>query len=212
MYKRYIAPAINNSSLRSQTLRQTTAGWVTCVMGLLLVNPPYALAERVGDVYAGVSYGQTIARDESSRNLGTFRPTTIGVGLSVIAASNLALDGYVFTGAEDASHDLPAGRRMTVAVANGYGFNLRPFFPLNDAWILYAKLGRQYGTQETVTTRLGVNLLTTRTTYAHTVYGLGVGYAIDERWGVGIDYLKSRQVPSEMVNTSLISVGVRYKL
>jgi hypothetical protein len=177
---------------------------LSCVLG-------DAMAEEVGDIYGGVSYSQTIAKDTSVNNLGTYRPMTLGVGLSVVAMPYVALDGYLFTGVEDASNDLPSGRTMTVTVKDGYGFNLRPFLPLSKSWSVYAKLGRQYGAQETVLKNQVTTLRTTNTSYAHTVYGLGVGYNINERWGLGADYMKAQRIPSENTNTSLISVGMRYK-
>lgn len=72
-----------------------------CLVVLQLCNP--TCAEEVGDIYGGISYSQTIAKDESPRNLGTYKPTTLGLGLSVVAIPNLAVDGYVFTGVNDSS-------------------------------------------------------------------------------------------------------------
>ena len=114
-----------------------------------------ATAEEVGDIYGGFTYSQTIAKDESPRHVGTFKPTTVGVGLSVVAISNLALDGYVFTGLNDSTLALTGGSDMTVNVKDGYGFNLRPYLSLSKTWGIYAKLGRQFGSQET-TLRRGV--------------------------------------------------------
>ena len=174
-----------------------------CLVVLHLCNP--AWAEEVGDIYGGVSYSQTIAKDESARHLGTYKPTTLGLGLSVVAIPNLAVDGYVFTGVNDSSNTLSPTSTMTVRVKNGYGFNLRPYFSLSNQWGVYAKLGRQYGSQETTLLR------TTLTSYAHTIYGLGVSYNINHRWGIGADYTKAKRIPSETTNTALISLGVRYK-
>ena len=169
-----------------------------------------ATAEEVGDIYGGLTYSQTLAKDESSRHLGTFKPTTVGVGLSVVAIPNLALDGYVFTGLNDATLALAAGSDMTVNVKDGYGFNLRPYLSLSQTWGIYAKLGRQFGSQE-ATLRRGVLQTTTSTSYAHTIYGLGFSYNLDAQWGIGADYTKSKRIPSEQTNSSLISVGLRYK-
>jgi opacity protein-like surface antigen len=191
-------------------MRQSTVLLVACVCGWFDTSG-IALAEEVGDIYAGVSYSQTIAQDESVNHLGTYRPMTLGLGLSVVALPRLALDGYVFTGVEDASNDLPANRTMTVSAKDGYGFNLRPFLPLSKSWTLYGKLGRQFGAQETVLKNQVATLRTTNTSYAHTVYGLGIGYAVDERWGVGLDYMKAKRIASENTSTALITVGVRYK-
>lgn len=167
-------------------------------------------AEAVGDVYGGISYGQITAQDESSRNLGTFKPATIGIGLSYVAAANLALDGYVFSGVSDSSNALSATTTMTVASKDGYGFNLRPYLALSNSWAVYAKLGRQYGTQETIMRRT-TGQTTTSTTYAHTIYGVGVSYSIDPRWGISTDYTQSKRIASEQTKTSMLSVGVRYR-
>jgi hypothetical protein len=197
--------------LWSKVMRKCVFALVICLQVALSGALGIATAEEVGEIYGGVSYSQTIAKDTSVNNLGTYRPMTLGVGLSVVAMPYLALDGYVFTGVEDASNDLLSGRTMTVSVKDGYGFNLRPFLPLSKSWSVYAKLGRQYGAQETVLKNQLATLRTTNTSYAHTVYGLGVGYNINERWGLGADYMKARHIPSENTNTSLISVGMRYK-
>jgi len=178
------------------------------LMALYLFNP--AWAEDVGDIYGGISYSQTIAKDESSRNLGTYKPTTLGIGLSFVAIPNLAVDGYVFTGVNDSSNTLSPISTMSVSVKDGYGFNLRPYLPLGRKWSVYAKLGRQYGTQET-TVKRGTAQTVTSVDYAHTIYGLGTSYSINDQWGVGVDYTKTKKVPSETTSTALISIGLRYK-
>ncbi len=169
-----------------------------------------AVAEEAGDIYGGITYSETIAKDESSRNLGTFKPTTVGVGVSVVAIPNLALDGYVFTGLNDSTNTLAVNSSMTVHVKEGYGFNLRPYLSLSKNWGIYAKLGRQFGSQET-TLRRSAFQQTTSATYAHTIYGLGISFNIDAQWGIGADYTRSKRIPSEQTNSSLISVGLRYK-
>lgn len=192
-------------------MRQSVSFLVICLHVLLFGATAIAMSEEVGDIYGGLSYSQTIARDTSVNNFGTYKPMTLGIGLSVIAARNLAVDGYVFTGVVDSSNDLAPARTMTVSVKDGYGFNLRPFLPLSKSWSVYGKLGRQYGAQETVVKNHVTTLRTTNTSFARTVYGLGVGYNIDERWGVGLDYMKAKRVASENTDTSLISFGIRYK-
>lgn len=192
-------------------MRQYVCPWVTCLQMALSGALGIAAAEEVGDIYGGVSYSKTMAKDTSTNHLGTYKPVTLGVGLSVVAMSYLALDGYVFTGVEDASNDLPLNRTMTVSAKDGYGFNLRPFLPLSKSWSVYAKLGRQYGAQDTVLKNQVATLRSTNTSYAHTVYGLGVGYNINERWGLGADYMKAKRMAYDNTDTSLISVGFRYK-
>jgi opacity protein-like surface antigen len=169
-----------------------------------------AWAEEVGDIYGGISYSQTRAKDESSRNLGTYKPTTLGLGLSVVAIPNLAVDGYVFTGVNDSANAISPVATMTVSAKDGYGFNLRPYLSLNRQWGVYAKLGRQYGTQET-TVRRPLGEVTSSTSYARTVYGVGVSYNINERWGIATDYTTVKRVSSENTKTALLSFGLRYK-
>lgn len=169
-----------------------------------------AKAEEVGDVYAGISYSQTIAKDESPRNLGTYKPTTLGIGLSVVALPNLALDGYLFTALNDATTALTTTFSMTVNAQEGYGFNLRPYVSLSPAWSAYAKFGRQFGTQES-TLRRPAGTTITSTNYAHTIYGVGVSFNLDARWGIGADYTRSKHIPSEQTKVSLIGIGLRYK-
>lgn len=192
-------------------MRPCVSALVSCLQIALFGAIDVAAAEEVGDIYGGVSYSKTFAKDTSANNLGTYKPMTFGIGLSVVAMPYLALDGYVFTGVEDASNDVPLSRTMTVSAKDGYGFNLRPFLPLSQSWSVYAKLGRQYGAQETVLKNQVAILRTTNKNYAHTVYGLGIGYNINECWGLGVDYVKAKYVASENTDTSLISVGLRYK-
>jgi len=192
-------------------MRPCVFALVSCLQIALFDAMGNAAAEEVGDIYGGLSYSKTFAKDTSANHLGTYKPMTFGVGLSVVAMPYLALDGYVFTGVEDARNDLPLSRTMTVSAIDGYGFNLRPFLPLSQSWSVYAKLGRQYGAQETVLKNQVATLRTTNTNYAHTVYGLGVGYNINERWGLGADYMKARRIVSENTDTSLLSVGLRYR-
>ena len=131
-------------------MRPCVFALVSCLQIALFDAMGNAAAEEVGDIYGGLSYSKTFAKDTSANHLGTYKPMTFGVGLSVVAMPYLALDGYVFTGVEDARNDLPLSRTMTVSAIDGYGFNLRPFSPLSQSWSVYAKLGRQYGAKETV--------------------------------------------------------------
>ena len=185
--------------------------YVSHCSGLMLLSIcNIAQAEEVGDIYGGMSYSQTIAKDESSRNLGTYKPTTFGIGLSVVALRNLALDGYVFASARSSTHVIAPISTMTVSAQEGYGFNLRPYLSLNNSWGIYAKLGRQYGGQETWVRR-GALQTTSSATYARTVYGTGVSYNLDDRWGISADYTKAKQISPETTKTALISLGLRYK-
>ena len=163
-------------------------------------------AEETGKIYAGLSYSQIRIKDDTA---GTFNPTAVGVGLSVVPFKNLALDGYVFAGMNDASLAQPRNTTVTVKVKDGYGFNFHPFIELNNKWGLYAKLGRQYGSQETRITGLRTN--TTQTNYAHTVYGLGVSYNLNSDWGISTEYLQSPRVSGETTSSSTLAMGLRYK-
>lgn len=169
-----------------------------------------AAAQEVGDVYLGFAYSEASAKDTSSKNLGTFKPTTAGLSLGVIALPNLALDGFVFTGLNDSTHSLPANSRLTVRIKEGYGFNLRPYLSLNNSWGVFAKLGKQFGSQETTLVR-GAIQQSTSTRYARTIYGLGVSYNLDTQWGIGADYTWSKHLASEQTSSSSINLGVRYK-
>lgn len=181
-----------------------------CSSLVLLSLCNIAQAEEVGDIYGGMSYSQTIAKDKSSRNLGTFKPTTFGIGLSVVALRNLALDGYFFASVRDSTHAIAPTSTMTVSAQEGYGLNLRPYLSLNNSWGIYAKLGRQYGGQETEVRR-GALQTTSSATYARTVYGTGIAYNLNDRWGISADYTKAKQASSETTQTALISLGLRYK-
>ena len=168
-------------------------------------------AEEVGDLYGGIAFSQSVASDESARNLGTYRPTTVGLGLSVIARRYLALDAYVFNGVRDSSNAISPNTSIRVDVKDGYGFNLHPYLPLSQSWVIYAKLGRQYGAVSSKVVVSGNTASTSNTTYAHTIYGAGVTYNIDARWGLSIDYAKARRIESEASSNALTTVGLSYK-
>jgi len=184
---------------------------LSVLMLILMQLSNKAYAEQVGDVYVGVSYAQTTTKDESPKNLGTYRPTATSIGVSVVALPNLALDLYALAGLNDSTNRLTPNATMTAQINNGYGFYLHPYLALSNSWSIYAKLGRQFGSQETRMRIATTQTTLTQTTFAHTVYGIGVSYNINDKWGISTDYAKSQRIPSEMTHTSTIGVGLRYK-
>lgn len=167
-------------------------------------------AQKVGDVFGGLSYTQASIKDESSTNFGTFKPSVVGLGLAYVVADNLAIDANVFDGRSESSITKSLVY-VTVKLKNGYGFGIRPFMAFNESWGGYAKLGRLYGTQET-STKIGTRSSTTKTDYyARTTYRLGVSYNINARWGVSSEYMWSIKEDSESYKNTSISLGVRYK-
>ena len=182
-----------------------------CLMSLTLCACFAVAAEEVGDLYGSLSYSRATIQDTSGLNLGTYHPTTLSVGLSVIAIKHLALDGYVFQGYKDTSNALDANTAMTLQVKQGYGFNLHPYLPLSYQWGLYAKLGRQFGTSETVIRQNNASS-TTSAQFATTVYGLGVSHYINSRWQLDTDYTKNKRQSDESTRTTGITVSLSYKL
>lgn len=45
----------------------------------LLSSSGLAMSEEVGDIYGGLSYSQTIAKDTSANSLGPYKPMTLGI-------------------------------------------------------------------------------------------------------------------------------------
>lgn len=177
---------------------------------LLALTHLHIHAQSVGDIFGAVNYTKATSKDESSRNLGTYKPNAVGVGLSYVIFKNLAVEGNVFTGAGNSSNALSATSSMTLQIKNGYGFSLRPFLAFNDVWGGFVKLGRQYGTQDSVVNRSTVQS-TTSASYAHTVYGIGLSYNINRKWAITSDYTSTVNVASEMTKTSALGFGLRYK-
>ena len=180
---------------------------------ILLLAMTEIHAQNIGDVFGGISYLQTSIKDESSNNLGTFKPTVLGLGLAYVVLDNVALEANVFNGTSDSSLASRLGS-VTVQVKNGYSLGVRPFMAFNESWGGYAKLGRQYGTQTLTQPKLVNRTVVTTpidSTYAHTVYGLGVAYNIDRQWGVSTEYMWSKKGESENSKNASLGVGLRYK-
>ena len=180
---------------------------------ILLLAMTEIHAQNIGDVFGGISYLQTSIKDESSNNLGTFKPTVLGLGLAYVVLDNVALEANVFNGTSDSSLDSRLGS-VTVQVKNGYSLGVRPFMAFNESWGGYAKLGRQYGTQTLTQPKLVNRTVVTTpidSSYAHTVYGLGIAYNIDRQWGVSTEYMWSKKGQSENSKNASLGVGLRYK-
>ena len=180
---------------------------------ILLLAMTEIHAQNIGDVFGGISYLQTSIKDESSNNLGTFKPTVLGLGLAYVVLDNVALEANVFNGTSDASLASRLGS-VTVQVKNGYSLGVRPFMAFNESWGGYAKLGRQYGTQTLTQPKLVNRTVVTTpidSSYAHTVYGLGIAYNIDRKWGVSTEYMWSKKGQSENSKNASLGVGLRYK-
>ena len=167
-------------------------------------------AQNVGDVFGGISYIQTSIKDESSKNLGTFKPTVVGLGLAYVVTDNIALEANAFDGSSDSSLTPTSVATYTVKIKNGYSLSVRPFIAFNAAWGAYAKLGRQFGTQTTVI-KTSVSQKATDSTYAQTVYGLGISYNINTKWGVSSEYVWTKKGQSDTTQNASMGVGIRYK-
>lgn len=169
-----------------------------------------AFAEESGDLYGSLSYTQSNIRDTSGLNLGTYKPSTLSLGLSVIAIKHLALDGYVFQGYQDASQALDSNTAMTIQIKQGYGFNLHPYLPLSHRWGVYAKLGRQFGTSETMIRQNNATTITP-TRFAQTIYGLGVSHYFSATWQVDTDYTRTQRPADASTRTTAITASLVHK-
>jgi hypothetical protein len=174
------------------------------VLSLIGLN---VCAQKVGDVFGGINYSLATTKTD---NYGTFKPSMLGLGLSYVVIDNVAIEGGVFGGVRSSSNDTSTPPSMTLTAKDGYAFSIRPFIGFNQSWGGYAKLGRQYGTQE-VLVQTGAGQTTTQGTYAHTVYGLGVSHRIHPQWGITADYTKTKRIASENASSSAIGIGLRYK-
>jgi opacity protein-like surface antigen len=179
--------------------------WVVLSVVSLEVN-----AQNVGDVLGGISYIQTSIKDETSKNIGTFKPTVVGLGLAYVVTDNIALEANVFDGSSNASIAPTSVVSYTVKINNGYSIGVRPFIAFNATWGGYAKLGRQFGTQTTVV-KTSVSQKATDSSYAQTVYGLGVSYNINPKWGVSSEYVWTKKGESDTSKNTSMGIGVRYK-
>jgi opacity protein-like surface antigen len=180
------------------------------VLVLLLVVGFEVNAQSVGDVFGGISYIQTSIKDESSKNLGTFKPTVVGLGLAYVVTDNIALEANAFDGSSDSSLTPTSIVTYTVKIKNGYSVGVRPFIAFNASWGAYAKLGRQYGTQTTIV-KTSVSQKSTDSTYAQTVYGLGISYNINPKWGISSEYVWTKKGESETNKNASMGIGIRYK-
>jgi len=167
-------------------------------------------AQSVGDVFGGISYIQTSIKDESSKNIGTFKPTVIGLGLAYVVTDNIALEANAFDGSSDSSLKPTSIVTYTVKIKNGYSIGVRPFIAFNAEWGAYAKLGRQFGTQTTVV-KTSLSQKSTDSTYAQTVYGLGVSYNINPKWGVSSEAMWTKKGESDTTKNTSLGLGIRYK-
>jgi hypothetical protein len=183
--------------------------WVLLLVPSLEVN-----AQSVGDVFGGISYIQTSIKDESSNSLGTFKPNVVGFGLAYVVLDNVALEANAFNGTSDSSLTSMAGATVTVKIKTGYSLGVRPFIAFNESWGGYAKLGRQYGTQAVTKPKI-VNRTLVPTavdaSYANTVYGLGISYNINPKWGVSSEYVWTKKGESDTTQNASMGVAIRYK-
>ena len=175
----------------------------------LTLLPGMVLAQNSGDILGGITYSQTHIQNKAPSSVAAFQPTVVSLGVGVILIPNLALEGYVFDGLSNATNTIAPNTTATVEIQNGYGFSLRPYAKLGNGWGAYAKLGRQYGSQDVVT-RTPTIQRTTHTTYARTTYGLGLSYNLTPRWSVAAEHLKSRSIPGETTTATTTGVGLRY--
>jgi len=178
---------------------------------------PYA-GGTVGGAYDASSYdlgaGSTVVREVSSAFGGNafagvkFGPY-VGFELSRLQLGALGVEAETVSGLVD-----------TVRGIGVTSFNLAGFVPLGERWELTARLGialdASYSTGQTCYSRSGRSGFYRSYPCQSTSYlfGAGARYAIDDHWGLRLDYLyvdfqDSRQGPN--YKPQYLGIGVDYR-
>ena len=166
-----------------------------------------AYAQKKGDVYGEVSYASVSMKDESSNNLGTFKPSAGRFTLGTVVSNNVAVEGIVQHGLSASSH-LVGTTNIELKLKTGYGLAVRPFLNLSDSVEVYGRLGsvrNGYGIKATASNGTTASE-SDRTT--NTMYGGGLAYKINDKASAVVDYSKLNKKDDSAV--SIVSVGVRF--
>lgn len=165
-----------------------------------------AAAQNVGAFYGEVGYVIVTAKDVSSNNIGTFKPSGAWLTLGNVIVDNLAVEGYLVEGLS--SDAIAVGNaKADIALKTSYGVGLRPFVHLTDDLELYGRLGSMR-TKSQSTVSFNGQSVSESSSSTRTIYGIGLAYKLTNTTKLVADYVKFSN--KEDTRTSSMSVGVRF--
>ena len=160
-----------------------------------------AFAQSNG-LYGEVAYGAVTAKDTSSYNLGTWKPTVARFTLGKVIADNVAVEGILSQGISKSSVT-KSSTNYEIELNNSYGIALRPFYKLNDDFEVFGRVGK-YVNKSTAT----YSSTTKSLTFYNTLYSIGTAYKINNSFNATLDYTKYNKKGD--LDVSQTSVGLRY--
>lgn len=163
-------------------------------------------AQSSGKWYGEVAYGMVSAKDTSTDNLGTFKPSIARFTLGTVVLDNLAVDGFISQGLSTGSNSYASGAKIDIKLKTGYGIALRPFVKATEDLELFGRLGTAHNKNSWALSGNGTNSGTDSAT--QTFYALGASYKIDKQWAAVIDYTKFAN--KNDTDVSLVSLGLRF--
>lgn len=180
---------------------------LTVIATTSLLVSANALAQKKGDVYGEVAYVTTSIKDESSSNLGTFKPSAGRLTLGSVVAENIAVEGLIQHGLSASSH-MVGTANIELKLKTGYGLAVRPFMNLNDKVEVYGRLGSvRSGNGATATLSNGTSV-STSDRVTNTMYGGGLVYKVSDKVAAVLDYTKLNKKDDTAV--SMVAVGLRF--
>lgn len=161
-----------------------------------------ASAQNVGKYYGEAAYTTLTAKDVSSGNIGTVKPTGVRLTVGKVLVNHLAVEGFLLQGLSSDSINI-GGVTGDLALKTSYGAALRPFVNLTENVELYGRLG-------TVRTKFKeIDPIQTETrSDTHTLYGAGLAYKLTDKVKLVADY--TMLSTKNETKSSMISVGVRF--
>lgn len=165
-----------------------------------------AMAQSTGNLYGEAAYAMVTAKDTSTDNLGSFKPTVGRFTLGTVVTDNVAVEGFVTQGLSSDSKVF-SGANLDIKAKTGYGVAVRPFVNLSNEVELFGRIGSIRNETEATASRGGFSqTITNKTT--NTLYGVGVAYKIDKSMTAIVDYTK---LPNkDETSTSMVAIGLRF--
>lgn len=165
-----------------------------------------ASAQNASSFYGEAAYSTLTAKDISSDNIGTVKPTGARLTLGKVLINNLAVEGFLLQGLSSDSINV-SGATVDVALKTSYGVALRPFVNLTDSFELYGRLGAVNARSESTASSRGLSVSESDST-TRTLYGAGLAYKLTDTVKLVADY--TRLSTADETKASIISVGVRF--
>ena len=163
-------------------------------------------AERSG-YYVDASYILVTAKDTSTYDMGTWKPTLARITLGKEVNEHLAIEGFIAQGINSDTQTYD-GYDYKRKVNNSYGIAVRPFIKATDAIELYGRVGWLKYKQTDAVDSVSYSADATFSVY---MWSLGVAYKITDNISAIIDYSKLQQKVETYADTSFTAVGVRYR-